>query len=347
MWKKAVLFGLLAPAVFSLSSAAQSPGAKKNGVFGAGKWQIEFQGGWQAAHPRHLNMFPQYYQKTVSFLILDSYSYKKQVYGANYIYTVSPDSKNAFEEIKNAFPFGVNIRYHLSPRFDISLGLSYLSQKASSFYRVSIETLAIPPDSYGTWGLDDIDVRDLTYDETSISVRSWMPSAGIHYRLLSAGALSAEVYATAGPVFASIRHGYHSFDKFTFPDGFWFAWEYRNLYAGKGVGIGLSGGGRLGWNLSSRFELFATAGYSYSSIPKLTGSLEVNDRYVDVESEPPEFTHNETSGTWYFYSAGYRRNWGSQVIDVPAITTQPPQQSEKFQLHLSGLRLQAGIAIKL
>jgi hypothetical protein len=347
MRKRAILFGLLFSCVLSLPLTAQTASEKRGGFFGADRWQIEFQGGWLSLSPRCLNMFPQYYQNTTSFLILDSYSYKKQVYGANYSYTVSLDPQNAFRGIKNAVPFGMTIRYRAHRRFDLSLGLSYLSRSAKSFYRASIDTKAIPPDSYGTWGLDDVDVRDLTYDDTSLSVRSWLPSVGIHYRLSSASAFDAEVFATVGAVFASFRHNYHEFDKYTFPDGFWFAWEYQGAYKGKGVGIGLSGGGRLGWKLSSRFELFATAGYSLISVPKLTGSSETGSRFVDVESEPPQFTHSEASGTWYFYSANYRRNWGSQVIDVPVITTQPPQYFEKFHLNLSGFRLQAGIAFQL
>jgi hypothetical protein len=292
-------------------------------------------------------MFPQYDQKTVSFLILGSYKYKQQIYGNKYSYTVSLDAKNAFRELKDVFPVGVNIRYHFSPRFDFSLGLGYLSGQATSFYHASIDTKAVPPDSYGTWGQDDVDVRDLTYDDTSISVRSWIPSVGVHYRILSPSIFNAELFATAGPVFASFKHSYHEFNKYTFPDGFWFAWEYQGLYKGIGVGIALTCGGRLGWKLASHLEMFATAGYALISVPKLTGSVETNHRFLDVEAKPPEFSRSESAGTWYVYSFYYQRDWGGQLIDNPFVTTQPSPYVDKFNLDLSGFRLQAGIAVRL
>jgi len=347
MRKKAILLVFSVTVLFFVYSEAQNATGKK-GLFAAGKWQIEIQGGWSAVSPRCLNMFAQYYQKTTSFLTLDSYKYEQQKFGNKYSYSLSLDAKNAFRELKNAFPLGITLRYHVSRRFDFSFGLSYVSGKAQSFYHASIDTKTVPPDSYGTWGLDDVDVRDLTYDDTSTSVQSWIPSVGVHYRMLQSSIFNTELFAAAGPIFASFEHTYHEFDKYTFPDGFWFAWEDRGLYTGKGVGIALFCGGRLGWKLSSRFELFTTAGYALLSVPKVTGSMEMNSRFLDVEAKPPQFTRRESTGTWYYYPAYYGRDWGYLIIDRPMTADVPPSQYfENFEINLSGFRLQAGIAFKL
>jgi hypothetical protein len=347
MSKKFALAILLVTAALTLNSEAQDAARKKKGFFAPGNWQIDLRGGWAAFDPRCLNMFPQYYQKTIPFLTLDYYKYNKQVYGNNYSYTVSPDPKNAFREIANAWPVGVDIRYHVNSRLDVSLGLGYLSRKAKSFYHASISTGAVPPNGYGTWGLDDIDVRDLTYDDFSVSVRSWIPSLGVHYRALSSGVFSGELNGAAGLVFGSFEHTYHQLDRYTFPDGFWFAFENQVLSKGKGVGIALSGGCRLGLRLSSRFELFAGAAYELISVPTLTGSGMQGARYVDVESKPPLFTTTGQTGTWRFYSANFLRNWGLLSADNPVLAAQPSQVPERFDLNLSGLRLQFGISVRL
>jgi len=347
MGRKIALLAVSVTVMFFISLKSQNASSKKTGFFAAGNWQFEIQGGWSAINPRCLNSIPQYYKDTVYFQVLRSYIYKRQIYGSLYNYTFSFDSNNDFRKLKNVFPLGITIRYQVSRRLGVSLGLSYMSGQAKSFYHVSIDTKTIPPDSYGTWGNDDIDVRDLTYDDTSISMKSWIPTAGIHFDILSRSIFHSELFATAGPVFGSFKHRYHKFDKYTFPDGFWFGSEYRDSYKGRGVGIALSCGGRLGFELTSRFEIFAMAGYELISVPKLSGSAEKNRRYLDVESEPPQFTRNESEGTWYLESVWLFRTWGRQRVDLPNVTTHPSQPENKFHLNLSGFLLQAGIAFRL
>jgi hypothetical protein len=347
VWKKVSWVLVLTAAVLLPAASAQDKPSGKKGFFSLDNWQIDLYGGWAAIDPGGLNIFPQYYEKTIPFLNLESYQYNKQIYGSNYIYSASLDARNSFKKITTASPIGFAIRYHISRRLDLSLGLSYITRKAKSFYHATITTGSIPPNAYGTWGLDDIDVRDLTYDDISVSVKSWIPAAGIHYRFFSAGFIHGELEAAAGPAFAAFTQAYHLFDKFTFPNSYWAGNEVQGLGKGKGVGIALSGGGRLSLGLLSRFEVFVAAAYQFVSVPTLTGSLMSSRRYLDVESVPPQFTTAESTGTWRSYPGTYSRNWGRLTVDYPVISNNPSQYPNGIDINLSGVSLRLGVSVRL
>jgi hypothetical protein len=346
VWKKVAGVLVLTAAVL-LPAAAQEGVQEKRGFLSPDNWQIDLYGGWTALNPRGLNMFPEYYEKTVPFLNLESYQYNKRAFGSDYSYSASLDARNSFKKITAAYPVGFAIRCHIGSRLDLSLGLSYITRKAKSFYHAQITTDSIPPNAYGTWGLDDIDVRDLTYDDIGVSVKSWIPAAGIHYRFFSAGFIHGELEAAAGPAFASFTQSYHLLDKFTFPNGYWAGNEIQGLGKGKGVGLALSGGGRLSLRLLSRFEVFAAAAYQFVSVPTLTGSFAYSRRYLDVESEPPQFTTAESTGTWRSYPATYSRNWGRLTVDYPVISNNPSQYPSGIGINLSGVSLRLGVSVRL
>jgi hypothetical protein len=345
--KKAGWVLVLMAAVLLSQAYAEAETAKKKGFFSPDNWQIDLWGGWTSVNPRGLNSFPQYYEKTIPFLVLQSYQYNKQIFGNAYIYSASLDARNSFNKIAAGYPVGFAVRHHVGGRLDVSLGLSYMTRKASSFYHATITTGSIPPNAYGTWGADDIDVRDLTYDNLSISFRSWIPELGAHYRVFSRGALSAELSAAAGPVFASFTTVNHTFDKYTFRNGFWFGFENQLTGQGKGIGIALSGGGRVGLMFLSRLEVFAAAVYRFIKVPTLTGTGVYDTRYVDLESKPPLFTSAVQTGTWRSYPATYTRNWGRLTVDYPVISNNPSQYPNGVDINLSGVNLQFGISFRL
>jgi hypothetical protein len=347
VWKKVAWVLVLTAAVLLSAASAQDKPSRKKGFLSLDNWQIDLYGGWTSINPRSLNMFPEYYEKTIPFLNLESYQYNQQIFGSSYIYSASLDARNSFKKITTAYPLGFAIRYHVSSRLDLSLGLSYITRKAKSFYYATITTDSIPPNAYGTWGLDDIDVRDLAYDDISVSVKSWIPAAGIHYRVVSACVINGELEAAAGPAFAAFTQTYHLLDKFTFPNGYWAGNEVQGLGKGKGVGLALSGGGRLSLRLLSRFEVFAAAAYQFVSVPSLSGSFAYSRRYLDVESEPPLFTTTESTGTWRSYPATYSRNWGRLTVDYPVISNNPSQYPSGIDINLSGVRLQLGVSVRL
>jgi hypothetical protein len=350
VWKKVAGLVVLAAAALSLSSSAEEAAGKKRGFFSPDNWQIDVYGGWTSVDPRCLNMFPQYYEKTIPAFNLDPRQYDKQVFGANYAYSVALDANNAFREIRQTYPLGLAVRYHLGSRLDLSLGLGYMSRKAESFYQATIATDAVPPNGYGTWGADDIDVLDLTYDDIGVSVRCWLPTLGAHYLVFSRGRLDAELSATAGPVFASFKRTFHEFQKYSFPNGTWNGFEYQGRDEGKGLGISLSGGARLGLMLLSRVEVFADAGYQLVSVPTLTGTRQWNQRYLDSESSPPRFTTTEWTGTWRYQAVTYSRSWGTLVVDstvLTPLTANALQYTKPFDISLSGVRLLVGLSFRL
>ena len=96
-------------------------------------------------------------------------------------------------KIKNAFPFGLRLKYNLNVSIALSLGFEYLSRTHASDYTFQYTRTE-------NWGYQYVDQKN--YSPYSISVKGYSPMVGIHIRKTIKGPFGIEGYIMGGPLFA-------------------------------------------------------------------------------------------------------------------------------------------------
>jgi len=324
------LFGavlLAAPAV----GASQGDGKKL---------QVELFGGFCTLNPKDLNGRPEYDRLYEDFYTELRYSYYHDIYGNLVTYSGSVDGE--FNEIKQALPVGLRLKYELTPALSVSLGFKYLSSRRDSQVTYQYDVRLVEPDAVQFFDEFTLLQENSPY---SISAKAYVPMVGLHYRIGKIRFLNLEVFLAAGPMFARcefMRRRYaSSLDSYEYQTEADSSLEMT----GKGTGLALEAGIQVNLKLAKNVYLLVEGGYAYQMAWSIAGpgSSETTTRDSNMEG----YTDSASWDGQWTMDEGYLENeWGRFSYSYP--TGQPGTGNRSdFNLNLSGAQVKLGLSFRL
>jgi hypothetical protein len=324
------LFGavlLAAPAV----SASQENGKKL---------QVEVFGGFSTLSPKDLNGRPEYDRLYEDFYTELRYGYYHDAHGNFVTYSGRVDGE--FNEIKQALPVGLRLKYELSPVLSVSLGFKYLSNRRDSRVSYQYDVRQVDPD--GVQFYDEFSLFQEN-DPYSISVEAYVPMVGVHYRFGKVRFLNLEAFLAAGPMFARcefMRRRYaSSLDSYDYQTEQDSSLEMK----GKGTGLALEAGLQINVRMLKNIYLLMEGGYAYQLAWRVSGpgSAEITAR----DSNMAGYTDSAAwDGPWTMVEGNLENEWGRFPYSYP--TNQPRgANTPDFRLDLSGAQIRLGLSFRL
>jgi len=188
---------------------------------------------------------------------------------------------------------------------------------------------------------DDRYVETLTFDPYRLSVQSYWPNIGIHFRRPIARRIHAAGHVAAGPLFADV----------SYRSAWTYAWDMRGSNyvwpvfrdagerseKGSGIGFGLELGARLERALGLRLAVFLEGGYIWQKVNAISGS----GRETRAEDTAT------WSGKWVSRGETIVTPWETLAIRFPTSRPQAGADDGPFRLDLSGWQLRAGLSWRL
>jgi hypothetical protein len=295
------------------------------------KFQIELYGGFTTLNPSDLNLFVSY-DNGIQTFSYDAYLDYLQTNTLIQSWTKSQDKER--QKIKNAFPLGARLKYHLNRTIAVSLGIKYLTSKHESDIELQ----------YTRTNFDNEQHREsLAYSPYFLSTKAYVPLLGIHIMKKIKNALTIEGYLAGGPMFVECQYlsdwNYEWWIQGTHYN--WLTFQSSGLLEkkGNGTGIALDLGGRLAYPLFKGLGIFLEGGYAYQKAKNISGDgREVRD------------DRSETwNGRWSIRRENISAPWGELVLDLP--TNYWPNDSnagkpKDFELDLSGFQLRLGLSFQ-
>jgi len=293
-----------------------------------GRFQIEIFGGAMGLDPRDLNLRSEY-DATLQTFQFDSFLDYWQAQGN--ILAWSKEELGERGNIKICFPLGLRVRYQLSGRVSLSLGVAGLRTGRS-------EDLLIEYDSQYPNGRQYLET--LAYSPYTLSLSALLPQVGVHYEQRLSGRFGLEGGLAAGPVFARCRYlsdlnyAWHIVGTgFDWPA---FDQHVRLEENGSGTGFGLEAAARLNYRPAERWGLFLSAGYAYRKIRAISGE----------GSESRDNLRQVWEGNWAVRSEQMVAPWGEVTLEFPTAywpADSAASRARDFALDLSGFQLNAGV----
>ena len=289
---------------------------------GTERFQVELYGGISFINPRDFNLFSAAEQRYNDIYFIE----RLRHYEGYFV--------NDFPEVRDIIPAGFRLRYLISKKFSLSVGLEGFTQKKEITYE-------------GSFGYSSTTAENHTkrYDPYRLGVSGYSVMGGVHYRFPVGSKTDIEAGAAAGWVKA----------EFDFSSN----WSYTTHYQGNSVSYQSADGGvlegngsgdgfavqatlRLGRMLGKRFGFFVETGYQYCRMKSLLGSG--RESRIGIPGE------TAWEGTWGIKKEEIQVLWGDKSVSVPTNywdTWTSPQRERDFVLDLSGFRLVIGIYFRL
>lgn len=332
-----LLFLSSQPRVFLASETNQSPigpDTQKTNNANSTAWyerfQVEFYGGFTTLNPSDLNLFVDYDNQIQDFTydsLLDYLRNSGQIVSWNKI--LEEDRR----KIKNAFPFGGRLKYHIKDDLAVSIGFRYFSRTRESEFDIEYVRNEIDGSQY---------TESLSYFPYSLSFEARVPQVGIHLIKKIKGALLLEGFLAGGPMFVECSY----FSNWSYE---WQIKEANNFQylvfqnsgaldeRGTGTGIAVDLGGRMNYPLLKNTGIFLEAGYSYQVVKNISGpGNELNGPFSE-----------SWDGRWAIKQEQISAPWGELEAELP--TGRWPDGSNEgrvrdFKLDLSGFQLRLGFS---
>jgi len=289
---------------------------------GSERFQIELYGGISFINPKDFNLFSQ------------AEKHYNDIYFIEYLRSYDGYFVNEFPEIREMIPTGLRLRYHVSEKFSLSLGVEGFTQTKEKAFEGSF--------SYSTTATENHTKR---YDPYRLEVSGYSVMGGIHYRLPVGSKTDIEAGAAAGWSKAS----------FKFSSNWSYEAMYRDDYVsyqavdggvlegdGSGNGFAAQASLRLNRMLGRRFGFFVETGYHYCRMKSFQGSG--RETRIGIPGE------TTWEGTWGIKKEEIQTLWGDKTVSVPTNywgAWTEAQRERDFVLNLSGFRLVLGICFKL
>ncbi len=296
------------------------------------KFQIEFYGGFTTLNPSDLNLFVDYDNRLQEFNYDSLLNYLQT---SGQILSWSKVREEDRRKIKNAFPLGGRLKYHIKDALAISIGFRYFARTQETEFDFEYKRNEIEGDQY---------TENLTYFPYSLSVNAYVPQVGIHLMKKIKGALMLEGFLAGGPLFTEC----HYFSNWSYE---WFIREADNFEylvfqssgaleeKGTGTGIAIDLGGRIHYGLIKNMGIFLEAGYAYQVVKNVSGP----------GSELNGASSETWDGRWAIKQEQIRAPWGELEAELPA-GYWPDGSNEgsvrNFKLDLSGFQLRLGLSFR-
>ncbi len=290
------------------------------------RFRIELFGGLALLNPSDLNLLVDYDNRFQDFTYD---AYLDYLRNNNLIQFWSKDTEGERKRIKNALPFGIRFRYNVLDFLALSVGFEYFQRNHSENLNFNYTRDELNDEYYA---------ETLSFSPYEISVRAYQPSVGIHIFKRLGRLLTAEGFASGGPIFTKFK--YESAWNYTWiifgPDYAWRTYESNGLLEGDGTGTGISleVGGRVSLAVFSKLEAFLEGGYAYRMVKNLSGAGQ------EVQAENTE----TWSGEWGIMTENFTAPWGILDLQFPTNRQMPGSQVEDFSLDLSGFRMRIGFS---
>jgi hypothetical protein len=316
--KKLVILAILF-LVFSLPGFSNKQAKKK--------YQLELFGGYSLVNPGDLNAVIDFREQYMNFWYVDSYEYYSRV---GYFHSLSQDRELDYRRIKNAFPFGIRLKYYFNKAMAFSVGVQYISNRKDSnaFYHVAFSENDGTRQDY-TW----------KYAPISISARGIIPSLGIHLEKRLSDTLGFEVFASGGPLFSNVSYNYDYVIEHSSNGNLISTRRILLEEKGKGTGYSFDGGIRMNVALGNRLGLFVEGGYAFRWMSKPEGPGQTVDN-GETDSWRGEWGMKE------YYAAEY---WGVHELEYPSNHWDPEEftyRLRNFKLDLSGFQVRIGLSYR-
>lgn len=296
------------------------------------KFQIEYYGGFANLNPSDLNLFVDYDNRIQEFNYEFLLNYLQS---SGQIRSWSKIQDEDRRKIKNAFPIGIRLKYHLKSSIAVSLGFRYFSRKRESDFYFQYRRNEIYGDQY---------TESMAYSPYSLSVEAYVPQVGIHLTKKIKGALILEGFLSGGPLFIECHYisDWNYEWKIRETDGFEYL-VFRSAGAleekGKGTGITLDLGGRINYLLLKNMGIFLEGGYAYQVVQNVSGS----------GSEVMEDFSETWNGRWGIKKEKVAAPWGELESEFPTnrwLNDSDEEKVRNFKLGLSGLQLRLGLSFR-
>jgi len=326
-------------AVLSAAGFSQEDGYK----FRFSNFSLEFYGGYSKINPNDLDKHAQYEESYLQFYWLNRFNYMHSNYGDAYLVTSTRSGDSVFKTLQKATPYGVRLRYQVSPTFSLSLGVQFLDGTQSSNVGLMIDMQDQRPDV-----ADHQKFRSFQYQNSGFTTqaKAWMPVMGLHFGWNLSSVFRYEVSIAFEPMFAQCRTFTQSRIVITMADGYQTDSAYTEEMKGTGFGLG----GELGMGLFIRplknARLFIEGSYAFRAISELSGP-----GWNRISSRDSNGIYDETSANWsnkWLIQRAYDyRSWGSfasiHIQNQHTYEVAGNNGYSNFSPELSGLQFRAGL----
>ncbi len=293
-----------------------------------GRFGVELFYGFSTLKPADLNLRAETDLELRQFIFEHNYNWAKE---RGIIRNYKATYNGEFPEIRDAVLNGFRLRCRVSRTLDVSLGYKWVGRTETtaptSTYIVVDQNLVVTKETNN-------------YNHYSLSAKGHCPILGVHWRPVPSDTIPLEIFLSAGLIFARCSY---SFDKAyilrsaAYPGildySFWKVEE-----KGHGVGVSLEAGGRLGFKVFGKGEIFCEAGYTYQGLrnPFGKGSQVLNG---EASSWEGEWAMKE------FFTYGYT---GNLTFEFPSNSWEGEEylRVRDFILDLSGVFLRFGVSYR-
>lgn len=322
--KQLIITGLIVGMTL-LYPAHQNAGIRE---FGQSRLSVELWGGFALLAPDDFNLMVDYDNRIQEFNY-DSYLNSLQDSGAILSWTRMMEGER--KKIDFSVPLGFRIKMDLGEFLAVSVNFEYYQSRRS-------EDLELAYTRHETFGEQYIE--EIAYSPYLLSVRTFLPSVGIHFQPHIFRRVKTEAYLTAGPLIAKCKYetNWQYVWRVQGTDYGYLVHQSENsrMEEGSGTGIGLEIGVKLGLPLFRCLETFIESGYAYQRVSSLTGS--------GRENLGGNLSYWQ--GEWRIASETLIAPWGDIALDFPTNLSQAGTSQTDFSLDLSGFRLRLGISFR-
>jgi hypothetical protein len=317
------------PAVVLLLAAALTLPATGTDDMEPGKLWLEFSLGWQSLDPVDLNLAVDA-DESVQRLRYDHYLQSLQ--DRDQILSWSATAEGGRRRITSGWQLEPRLRYRLGASFSLSAAVRV--QRGGGSQNLLFEFTRV-------LAADDRYVETLAFIPYRLSVQSFWPNIGIHFRRPIGRQMHAAGHVAAGPLFAGV----------SYRSAWTYAWDMRGSNytwpvfrdagerseKGTGTGFGLELGARLERALGNRLAVFLQGGYIWQEVNAISGSGR------ETRAEETE----TWSGKWVSRGETIIAPWETLAISFPTCRPRVGADDRPFRLDLSGWQLRAGFSWRL
>jgi hypothetical protein len=246
-----------------------------------------------------------------------------------------------FPRLDRAWAGGVRVAFRLASRVWATAGVQFLSRGDSASLRREYQTSSVDPNASA---LVSSDTTGFVLGPERVSVRSYGPSVGLRLTVLRARPIAVDAVLLAGMAWANCRLEENNASTTT-----WYRKMYTSSMRMDGHGVAPTGevGLRAGWNVSRRWGAFVEGTYLRQRFAKITGTGDWRwtQQDGDATSVERESSSGSVSGRWRMVP--YSVTTAFVTFNRPYPTINDYAGYAPFTLDLSGVRLRAGIALRL
>jgi hypothetical protein len=300
---------------------------------------LEIYGGLAAIHPADLNLLAIYYNAYPLFFYTRQYDYLHAQYGNYFTYSASHSGDDRLKTVNSGFPFGVRLKYALSPALSLFLGLEYIkkNQLSSTSTRYQIDD--------HSQGLIQETPQELevSYPDFFLGVSAWIPQIGIHLAKPLGKRWQVGGSFSVGPLLARCRSVVETQYKSQYSSGYWSENYYLLEMKGAGTGLALDLSAELRLKLTRRLSCFFASGYAWHRAANIEGAGRNQSLFLDSNATQ-DLVENSWEGRWRKKDAIYPRNWGQFAETYYGNYFSASEDTENFVLDFSGFQVKAGFS---